>query len=319
MTKNRNYMIDNLRAVLIFLVVLGHTLEYFDFVERDTLYYFIYSFHMPAFAFVSGLCFHKGSNHVFRRTILPYVIFQYIYLRELAWESGEVFELTFGTPNWILWYLVALAMWQMMTNVLNMKGWLGLIPLVLSLGAALWIGNDPSIGYKLTLSRMIVFFPFFLLGAYIHENGLSEFKGFFCDKKWFLFRGLLLIPAIGMLHLVISQREIMADYYFYGSVAYNDHYTMKVRAMTFVAAVVLTAALCVLVPKIKVPALSQLGQNTMVVYLLHGISLRVLNRLGYLKAWEHLEWLQCLLLTVILVAVLSLPGILVSAVMDRRR
>ena len=54
-TKERDYFFDNLKAVLIFLVVLGHFLlpihgrNYLVVVKR-----LIYVFHMPLFVFVSG-------------------------------------------------------------------------------------------------------------------------------------------------------------------------------------------------------------------------------------------------------------------------
>ena len=55
MNKERDYFFDNLKAVLIFLVVLGHFLlpihgeSVLVVVKR-----LIYVFHMPLFVFVSG-------------------------------------------------------------------------------------------------------------------------------------------------------------------------------------------------------------------------------------------------------------------------
>ena len=54
--KNNNYFIDNLKVILIFLVVFGHLIErYIDTnLTLRGLYMFIYTFHMPLFIFVSG-------------------------------------------------------------------------------------------------------------------------------------------------------------------------------------------------------------------------------------------------------------------------
>ncbi|MCD7843041.1 MAG: acyltransferase family protein [Clostridiales bacterium] len=48
---------DLLRALLIFLVVLGHTVNYYtaDSVWMRGLFLFINSFHMPCFLFLDGL------------------------------------------------------------------------------------------------------------------------------------------------------------------------------------------------------------------------------------------------------------------------
>ncbi len=58
--KERIYQFDNAKAILIFLVVIGHmTSDYVSdsyMVRSVTLW--IYLFHMPAFIFLSGLV-HK--------------------------------------------------------------------------------------------------------------------------------------------------------------------------------------------------------------------------------------------------------------------
>ena len=55
---------DNLKLFLIFLVVLGHlTLQYFYSSQMFcTVTMVIYTFHMPAFVFVSGLFSKKAIN-----------------------------------------------------------------------------------------------------------------------------------------------------------------------------------------------------------------------------------------------------------------
>lgn len=47
--RERNYLLDNLKVVLIFFVVFGHVIEYYikDNNILMTLYIFIYIFHMP--------------------------------------------------------------------------------------------------------------------------------------------------------------------------------------------------------------------------------------------------------------------------------
>ena len=55
--KKRIYELDNLKAILIFLVVLGHLLISFTHDTCETAKYlssFIYSFHMPLFIIISG-------------------------------------------------------------------------------------------------------------------------------------------------------------------------------------------------------------------------------------------------------------------------
>lgn len=65
MTRERDYFFDNLKAVLIYLVVLGHFLLPIrganPLVEVKRL---IYVFHMPLFVFVSGYFAKKSTGTV---------------------------------------------------------------------------------------------------------------------------------------------------------------------------------------------------------------------------------------------------------------
>ena len=66
-TKSRNYFLDNYKALLIVLVVIGHFIEpcYENNDFLTILKWVIFSFHMPAFIFISGF-FSKnypGKTH----------------------------------------------------------------------------------------------------------------------------------------------------------------------------------------------------------------------------------------------------------------
>ena len=55
MKSNVTIRMDNIRAILIFCVVTGHVISNFgETTGTDAVYKIIFSFHMPAFLFVSG-------------------------------------------------------------------------------------------------------------------------------------------------------------------------------------------------------------------------------------------------------------------------
>ncbi|MFR5117113.1 MAG: acyltransferase family protein, partial [Eubacterium sp.] len=106
MNKERDYFFDNLKAVLIFLVVLGHFLlpihgeSVLVVVKR-----LIYVFHMPLFVFVSGYFakkIYKNGQYNFKKIlylIKAYIMFvvaiQIVYA--IVWISkiyGDRFLLT---------------------------------------------------------------------------------------------------------------------------------------------------------------------------------------------------------------------------------
>lgn len=89
-----DYFIDNIKFILIFLVVFGHLIErYID--TNSTLmgvYMFIYLFHMPLFIFVSGLLSKniKKSKTVFLKTLLiPYIVLNIVWYTLAYFYTGE--------------------------------------------------------------------------------------------------------------------------------------------------------------------------------------------------------------------------------------
>lgn len=71
---NRNDFIDYLKGVAIFLVIWGHAIQYsphnnFDFL-LNSVFIFIYSFHMPLFMFISGyLYLYSFKNRSFKKVL----------------------------------------------------------------------------------------------------------------------------------------------------------------------------------------------------------------------------------------------------------
>ena len=86
---------DNLKLFLIFLVVLGHlTLQYFCSSQMFcTVTMVIYTFHMPAFVFISGLFSKKainGETPPVKRSFSFITV--YLFVRVLNYLSNIIFE-----------------------------------------------------------------------------------------------------------------------------------------------------------------------------------------------------------------------------------
>lgn len=91
-SNQRNYLIDNIRGVAIFLVVWGHSIQFlggneFDFFENK-VFAVLYSFHMPLFMFVSGYLFtntpkkrrtYEILKSKFHELVIPIIIWSAIF------------------------------------------------------------------------------------------------------------------------------------------------------------------------------------------------------------------------------------------------
>lgn len=69
--KERSLLFDNIKTVLIILVVLGHALEEISLEhEYGIIRACIYSFHMPAFIFISGYFSGGGMQTKVKKLLL---------------------------------------------------------------------------------------------------------------------------------------------------------------------------------------------------------------------------------------------------------
>ena len=177
----RNAFFDNAKLVLIFLVVFGHMIQPFSDGSSgiNTLYMWIYTFHMPAFIFLAGF-FAKGSGNkayivnLAKKLLVPYLIFQllytvfYFYIGKNGWQTG-VFE-----PHWSLWFLCSLFGWHILLALFKkIPAWFS-VSLAVLIG--LLVGYFGEIGHTFSLSRTFVFFPFFLLGYWVTEGQVMWLK-----------------------------------------------------------------------------------------------------------------------------------------------
>ena len=173
----RDLYCDSLKFILIFLVVLGHTLEINipDGSVNRAIYNTIYLFHMPLFVFVSGRFSHIKDRDKYKKGILrlieTYVIFQIVYSLKLPLLKGE--ELLWKyliVPYWIMWYLMCLVWWRLLIyftppKILKTKRNILLIASIL----ICVLGGFIPIGHPFEVQRTLVFLPFFLIGYYSTE------------------------------------------------------------------------------------------------------------------------------------------------------
>lgn len=309
MTKERDYFFDNIKAVLIFLVVLGHFLlpiheagNVLVLIKR-----LIYVFHMPLFVFVSGYFskrIYKDGKYNFEKIlylIKAYILFVVAIQAVYAISGFRSFrEIDFFSQSGAPWYLFAMIAWYLMIPLIRKFKPLPVITVNIVL--ALAAGFFKNVGDFLCLSRILVFGPFFFLGYYMEQPVLEkalhpEYKKIVTIAGVSICAGILLTgfkmnDELGMVYENISYYGL--DRLWEGPF---------VRFSLMLAAFVISWAILFYIPREKT-TISFIGQHTMPIYMLHRILRDVLMFAGiydYLGdwGWFALFVLICLSISVI--------------------
>lgn len=170
----REYQFDSMKALLIFFVVLAHILhDYGTGPVGDAMYKIIFSFHMPAFLFVSGYFARYKPKALFAKLFPLYLLFQCLhYLLDFIGNSVIERQLTtvplqFFTPRFTLWYLLAILAYQLLIPVIEVESTRQKVKILIAvIGFGLLMGLTPDNDNFMAMSRIITFLPFFLLGYY---------------------------------------------------------------------------------------------------------------------------------------------------------
>ena len=187
-----SYLVDNIKVLLIFLVVFNHLIA-FQLVKADVVvryvWYAITIFHMPAFVFMSGYLSKKPQDVLknVKNLLIPYILGYSLTWYATIWIGKRMDYELLRPSGTVMWYVLALFIYRLTIEALGKVRFI--VPL--SIVFALWAGTRPEFTTYLSSSRIVVFFPFFVAG-YLWKSDYTKvvrkFKG-----KW------VLIPISGLL------------------------------------------------------------------------------------------------------------------------
>lgn len=302
---NRFYLFDNMRAVLIILVVLGHMLtslaSRYDVIK--SIYYFIFFFHMPAMVFISGYFsknVEKARNKAFEDILMPYIILNVCnYLFKMLILREQYFGFRFFRPLWGLWYLLTLFLWKFFLKDLVKIRFI----LPLSFLVGILSGFSKEFSTYMALGRVVCFLPFFLLGYYTKKEYIDKIR------RIPKIAGIVIMLAAGALSVILTRNKnfkmeelFLRDYY--PEDAGIEH--MAYRIMIYAVALLMILALIIIMDGRK-SFLSNIGQNTLTVYVLHLFTIPLLEKLEILYDRPYLYLAYSIIVTAIISYIYSLP------------
>lgn len=256
----RDISFDVCKALLIILVILGHFLQ--ESIRRSDLetsfvssiYYLLYSFHMPAFMFISGW-FSYGKQISLKSYI--YNTFLYLLIPLIFWDLVLcVIDIALGTFNGIssllisLWYIKALILIRFCT----------------------W----PFIKKTNFLTGVMVFFIGIICGQYYLLSLLvpSFLIGYLFRKfQLFNYRFILPISLIAFLielilihpYIESSKLNIVNNFNFSSIVNYLNRLFIGISGTIFFICTIRKLS------RLKLEKLASIGRITLGIYILQSI------------------------------------------------
>ncbi|WP_062069780.1 acyltransferase family protein [Demequina sediminicola] len=280
----RDRSVDSLAGVLIILVVFSHAIEPLEGQFAETAAQWLFMFHMPAFVFVSGYVTRYSSRWAPGRTFLklafPYVVFTLAQAVFNAALTGEPLSVSFLTPSWTLWYLVALGAWRLSAPLLRSSWWV--VPGLAIAGVAL--GTVGMVGQELSVERIVCFAPFFAAGLMWRDSWWPRIRAA-------RMRVLAVAALAGALVWSwFSEDTVIRSIFFlsesYADIGQTNGEGMAQRAAVLVAGAVLTLAILALSGGSNT-VVASIGAATLPVYLLHPLVLYPAHLDGYGVDWPE--------------------------------
>lgn len=311
----RDVYLDNVKGFLIACVVFGHMA--IPVSERTNslacIYKTIYLFHMPLFVFVSGYLSKSITKKGLRvDKICSMLVLAFLY-RVLLQASDSHLTLEFFTKYVFYfggapWYLLSLATWYMLVPYFEKLR--PLVAISLSIMLALCAGAYSQIGQVLSLSRTLVFLPYFLTGFYCSKKTLEKIRS--CTILKVLSLGLALLLVLYLFH---TKYAVFQDSYYlvYADSSYRNGIRNGVffRTLFAILACIISTCIVCYAPSKSLPILTRLGENTFQIYMIHRLMRAFVVALGiydmHAMSVEFLAPTIILLVSVVITAICMLP------------
>lgn len=325
--KNRIEWIDIAKGIGIILVIVAHAeIPYKSSFNNEVLFqrFFVYSFHMPLFFFLSGLCFKVNNNISFKTFLqkkakglmIPYLTFSIIWIIFESTVAIYQNQFTFHfIKNEIVTYLLQVryhAIWflpcmfvleivfYVMVRLIDEK-WFLIFPtiLLLLLGIMYRKYIDKNLPWNIDIIPMAL--PFFLVG-YLLKDKLLKVK----IKAW---TSIALFMVFALLNQVTN---------YYNCKCFGEHFVdMYANSycnyiLFYISAFFGIASICALscsIENTRHNSLSYIGKNTLVYFGIHQIifvvTTKIIYHFGLSNGKQMLVWFFTILASIFLLTIFN--------------
>ncbi len=290
--KGRDLWFDNIKGFLIICVVVGHMVgsAAAKYPTMAFLYNFIYTFHMAAFAMVSGYFMkrrvaQKDYASFINKMLVPYLCAQvFVYLiRFIVPTSVKTLSLdnvstgtsfSFLFPLYQLWYFAAM-MFAFLFCVWVKADKKPLRAFILSLLLSV-VSGCFTYAQIFKLSKSLSVLPFFVIGFIC----TSDFAAKLRTRKLLIIPSVLIIGGAACCMWALRHEESPVSIFAFTSRLYSFafdlpfKYAVLVWLATVFAGILIGASFFVICPRRKTP-LAVLGEKSNYIFVLHALPVAI--------------------------------------------
>lgn len=284
----RNIFLDNLKAILIMLVILGHCIQWgcgLDYYNNglyfnNILFKTIYSFHMPLFIGICGYLFYHSVNKrtltetiksKFKGTIIPIFSFSIISFLLDVFQGNLTITLKNILPSFLnvfiynLWFLWTIFFCSVIIAIIKHKFNDNLL-IYLTIFLISFIIPDI---YLLQYYKFM--YPYFLLGYLF-----NKYKHYLLPK---LKTKENIILGVSLMTYILLLIFFNYNSYIYTSGHYilNGHLTKQLLIdiyryiIGFVGSIVIILLTKKIINNKKIPFMAKIGESTMGIYMISSL------------------------------------------------
>jgi fucose 4-O-acetylase-like acetyltransferase len=256
---------------------------------------------MPAFIFIAGYFsknIEKQEKSIVFDFLVPYIIFNSLY----QIITYKTLAINLFTPIYVYWFLLSMLFWKaFLKNLIRIR-----FVLFFSIILSLYCGLFDDVSRYLSISRTLVFLPYFLVGYFCKEETIIKIK----ETPKIIGLSVLFLALCGTLSLYklnVISREFLKGADSYNKLGLSVFDGIFSRMILLLIATSFIVALINLTPK-KQLKVTYIGKRTLVIYLLHPFFITIINKfcstLPLFK--EYYGIIVCLLFAIAITSLLSI-------------
>ncbi len=280
----RNFYFDNLKGILVTLVVLFHLIPSNIELSLQIMYCFVFMFHMPFFILISGYFSknrEKQARKAFSLFFLYYILSLFLYIfhtQEVYIDienikniefSYKLFLQPFISHGYASWYLGVLLLLRIICPFFtNIKHYVGLSFVVGIIGSILEID-------QYIIRRTLLMLPFFAVGYFLSKYKYEDLKKFFVSKVFALV-GLFITFGIFLVFFYVLSKvdiEFIGSLFALGDIPLWDVFPRKIFLVLYdISYYFISFALMYFIACLvnnKESSFTTFGSNSLSIYFFH--------------------------------------------------